>query len=103
MGTHAIAHSEWRYAMAYQVRKWDSFINNYTMIPRDFDSKDEAIEWAKEYIRENMGGDYDPYYDEMQIWVDTLTLGTCQMVGYLYLDESDEYGDEVFEFEECFC
>ena len=86
----------------YQVRKWDSFINNYTMIPRDFASRDEAIEFARIYIEENMGGDYDPYYDEMQIWVDTLTLGTCQMVGYMNLD-FDENGNDIYEFEECFC
>lgn len=86
--------------MAYQVRKWDSFIENYTMIPVEFDSEEEAIEWAKTYIEED---DYDPFYEEMQIFVDTLTLGAWQMVGYMNLDDYDIDGNEIYKFEECFC
>lgn len=87
--------------MAYQVRKWDSFYNNYGMIPKDFDSRDDAIEFCKEYITENLGGDFDPFYDEMQVWVDTLTLGAWQMVGYMEVN-CDECDELEFEFVECF-
>lgn len=88
--------------MAYQVRNWDSFYENYAMIPREFDSREEAIEFAEEYIREELGGAFDPFYNEMQVWVDNLTKGAWQMVGYIEVN-CDECDELVFEFEKCFC
>ena len=82
--------------MAYQVRCWDAFFQNWCMIPEEYENRERAIFRAIEL---------SDYYDcgengseEMQVYVDDLGMGTMQMVGYVELNE-----DGQFVFEEAFC
>ena len=78
----------------YSVRRWDAFFNTWTMIPITGLTFDEAVSKAIELTQE----DTDCYNTEYQVWIDTLGMNECQMVGYV---EHDGYGFDA-EFVECF-
>jgi len=74
----------------YMVRGFDlSFIKDVCDPCEFFDSEDDAIEWAKDYMQE-CGNDWL----ELQIYAKAITLGAWQMIGVVTSD---------YEFEECFC
>lgn len=82
----------------YSVRCWDSFYNTYTMIPISNLSFKDAVTTAR-----GIAVFHDTMEDgteEMQVWVDTPTLGTAQMVGYLSYEPDDPASDD-FGFVYC--
>ena len=55
----------------FHVRRWDSFWNDWTMIPVDFETETEAEKYAEERTIENgtyYDGDIDDITDEYQVW-----------------------------------
>ena len=80
------------YNDCYSVRCWDSSINNYTMIPISNRTFEDAVTIARgiAVFHDTM----ENGTEEMQIWVDTPTLGTAQMVGYLAYEPDDPVSDE---------
>lgn len=79
----------------YSVRCWDEFWQNWCMIPETFKTREEAIARAIELSDCYDCGENGT--EEMQVHVDC-GMNTSQMVGYVMLDENDEW-----VFEEDFC
>ena len=79
---------------SYSVRVWDSFYNTWVMIPETGLTRDEAIKRAIELSDEYDSGENGT--QEVQVWIDCLSLNTAQMVGYVAWD----YLDDSLDFEE---
>ncbi len=80
----------------YQVRVWDVFYQNWVTIPKDYDTREQAIKAAIEMSPWHYCG-FDGT-EEVQVYVECLGGTAYQMVGYTELDE--DKGE--FVFEECF-
>lgn len=83
-------------ASIYSVRVWDAFWQNWAMIPITGLGRDEAIQKAIEISDLFDCGDNGTC--EAQVWIECMGGTAYQMVGYVELDENDEWS-----FVEEFC
>lgn len=96
MPTMTVTKSE-KGTIMWQVRKWDSFYNDWTMIPENFDSREDAVKRACELARE-----LDDDFEEIQVHIECLGGTAFQMVGYIDFEQDDDGKFEPY-LEECFC
>lgn len=81
--------------MRFQVRRWDSFYQEYNMIPDSMDTIDEAFDRAVERAIDTLDSGFW-YMDEIQVWVDDELMDGWRMVGYIDMTlgfNEDEFRD----------
>ena len=85
----------------YSVRCWDAFYETYTMIPVTNLTFKDAVTTALGLALFHDTMEYGN--EELQVWVDTLTRGCAEMVGYVEYDPDDEESNEYgFIYRELF-
>lgn len=77
----------------YEVRCWDSWLNDWSMQSVTDLTFENAVKWALSLalFRDTMTEDGT---EEVQVWVRTYTLGCSEMVGYVEYDPDDDSANE---------
>lgn len=92
-------------AKRFQVRRWDTFWNDWTMIPVDFTSETEAERYAEnQTILNGIDSDVNPcdITEEYQVWALSLDgfYAVCRRT--YWLEDYDGTGKLVLEHEDIF-